>query len=172
MPVWLQIVIGIVGLLGTILGILGVSAYINERAKHRATRVNLEEDERERQLKELENQRKLANIREVFKEEVAPIKKELKEIRNQLEDNTKATVTELRCDMKDHRDRYLDRGFATVSEKAAFNDLYDDYKGLGGNHFKNYVDGWKHDVDVLPNEKQKRKTSKTPKKLVLVENKK
>lgn len=173
MPVWLQIVLGIIGAIGTLGGVLGFSAYLSARAKHRAELLNAQEDRDNAELEEMKQKRYEDRLRSIIQEEIKPIKLELEGIKEQLTDNTRATVTELRCDMKDHRDRYIDKGFATSSEKAAFNDLYNDYKGLGGNHFKNYVDQWKEDVELLPSEKKTRKQTKRkqPKKQLLVENK-
>ena len=61
MPVWLQIVVAIVGAVGTICGILGITAYIQERSKHKAQRKNKEEDDEE--AKKLEEQKKLEQIK-------------------------------------------------------------------------------------------------------------
>ena len=51
-------------------------------------------------------------------------------------------------------------------DKASWMELYNTYGKLGGNHFKEYVDGWKDDVKNLPTEKKKAKSKQR-----LVENK-
>jgi hypothetical protein len=48
------------------------------------------------------------------------------------------------------RDRYRELGYASRNDKAAWNQLYNDYRDLGGNHFKEDVDQWKDEVNSLP----------------------
>jgi hypothetical protein len=56
--------------------------------------------------------------------------------------------------MKQARDHYMAQGYASASDVASWNELYNTYSKLGGNHFKEYVDAWKADVDKLPRERQ------------------
>lgn len=98
------------------------------------------EDERKRQ-EDWEN-RVLAIIN--------PLAEKLDQIQEDLKLNKSATTTSLRTDLMLLRDRYRDLGYATRNDKAAWNQLYNDYKDLGGNHFKEYVDQWKEEVNNLP----------------------
>lgn len=74
----------------------------------------------------------------------------IEEIGKKLDLNTEANVTKLRDAMKDRRDRLLERGWASASDRAAWQDLYNVYANLGGNHFREYVNQWQHDVMNLP----------------------
>lgn len=57
-----------------------------------------------------------------------------------MELNHKATVTSLRSMMKSLRDRYIQQGYADTGDKGTWNELYEDYAEMGGNHFKQWVD--------------------------------
>lgn len=157
MPDWLTIVVAVVGLLGTVLGVLGVSGYIGERAKHKAEIRNKQEDRTAAELQKAAEQRLNATIRSAFKEEIAPVNKKLDDIsteidhiKHDLADNTVGTVTILRDRMKAILDDCRDAGYATTSTKGNWHELYKTYAGLGGNHFREYVDAWKHELDELP----------------------
>lgn len=164
MPVWLQIISVIAGIVGTLLGIFGISAYINERMKHKATRKNQEEDE----IAELKHQKHLEELRAIIREENKDIKDDISSIKDNLALNTKGTVTILRNDMKKSLDYCKKQGYVSRSDKINWNELYSTYGELGGNHFKEFVNGWKEELEELPVE-EKVKTKRTKK--VLVEDK-
>ena len=164
MPVWLQIISVIAGIVGTLLGIFGISAYINERMKHKATRKNQEEDE----IAELKHQKHLEELRAVIREENASIKDDISSIKDNLALNTKGTVTILRNDMKKSLDYCKKQGYVSRSDKINWNELYSTYGELGGNHFKEFVNGWKEELEDLPVEE---KVKSKRKKKVLVEDK-
>ena len=75
---------------------------------------------------------------------------DIKDIKVGLELNHKATVTSLRSMMKTLRDRYIQQGYADTGDKGTWNELYEDYAEMGGNHFKQWVDIWKEEVNSLP----------------------
>jgi len=157
MPEWLTIAISIIGLLGTVLGVLGISGYLGERAKHKAEVKNRQEDKNEQQLQEAANLQLQTTIKEAFKEEVLPISEklddighELEEIKEDLSANTVGTVTILRDRMKAILDDCRADGSASTNTKGNWHELYKTYKDLGGNHFKEYVDAWKQELDDLP----------------------
>lgn len=157
MESWLEITIAIVGLLGTVFGVLGISGYLGERAKHKAEKQNKKEDQQEKQLQEAADQRLRDGIRGVFKEENKPINDKLDNItadviaiKEDLANNTKGTVTLLRNDMKKSLDYCKRQGYAGASDRANWHELYNTYGKLGGNHFKEYVDAWKEELEKLP----------------------
>lgn len=157
MPDWLTIVIAVVGLLGTVLGVLGISGYLGERAKHKAELRNRREDQTASELQAVAEQRLNTTIRSAFKEEVRPINEKLDAIsveidglKRDLADNTVGTVTLLRDRMKAILDDCRDAGYATTGTKGNWHELYKTYAGLGGNHFREYVDAWKQELDDLP----------------------
>ncbi len=157
MPDWLTIMIAVIGLIGTVLGVLGVSGYLGERARHRAEKKNKQEDKTEEEIRAAEDQRLKDTVRGVFQEEnksinakLDNITAEVEEIKSDLADNTNGTVTLLRNDMKKLLDSCRKQGYASTSDKANWHELYNTYKNLGGNHFKEYVDAWKEEFDDLP----------------------
>lgn len=81
---------------------------------------------------------------------IQPIDQKIDLIKADLVANKNATVTSLRADMMILRDRFRDQGFATPNDKAAWNQLYNDYADMGGNHFREYVDQWRDEVNNLP----------------------
>lgn len=157
MESWLEITIAIVGLLGTVLGVLGISGYLGERAKHKAELKNKEEDQAVEEKRTAAEQRLKVTVRDVFKEEVHPINakldnitKEIEEIKSDLADNTVGTVTLLRDRMKAILDECREAKFASTGTKANWHELYNTYRSLGGNHFREYVDAWKQELEELP----------------------
>lgn len=149
--------IAIVGLFGTIFGALGLSGYLGERARFKAEQRNKRDEEEENEASERKRQRLEESVRNVFKEEIRPTNEhlvemsaEIKEIKQDLADNTVGTVTILRDRMKQILDDCRDAGFAPTSTKANWTELYNTYRSLGGNHFKEYVDAWKHEMETLP----------------------
>lgn len=93
-------------------------------------------------------------ISETLTEGLQPVYTKLDQLSASLADNTTGTVTLLRETMKQARDHYMAQGYASASDVASWNELYNTYSKLGGNHFKEYVDAWKADVDKLPREHQ------------------
>ena len=146
MPVWLTVILA----LG---GSALITLIVNTIWRHSAAKIarikELEkkaeddarhEEERKRQ-EEWEN--KVLAI-------IHPLAEKLDQIQEELKLNNSATTTSLRTDLMLLRDRYRDLGYASRNDKAAWNQLYNDYKELGGNHFKEYVDQWKEEVNNLP----------------------
>ena len=122
MPTWLTIVIAVSSALLGIGGGIGLSTYMSERMKHRAIRNNLKEDKK---LEELENARQEANLKQLTSavEAVvlplfAPLSKDVAEIKKDLQNNTKGTVTILRNDMKKSLDYCKRQGYASASDRA------------------------------------------------------
>lgn len=160
MPVWVQVMNIVLGIIGTLFGIFGISAYINERMKHKASKKNKQDDE----IQELIHQKHLEELRAVIREENKGIKDDIATIKDNLALNTKGTVTILRNDMKKSLDYCKHQGYVTRSDKANWKELYTTYAELGGNHFKEYVDVWKEELEELP-VKDKEEVKKSRKKL-------
>lgn len=146
MPIWLTIILALGG--STLITLI-----VNTIWRHSATKIarikELEkkaeddarhEEERKRQ-EEWEN--KVLAI-------IQPLIEKLDQIQEELKLNKAATTTSLRTDLMLLRDRYRELGYASRNDKAAWNQLYNDYRDLGGNHFKEYVDQWKDEVNSLP----------------------
>lgn len=86
---------------------------------------------------------------ETLQKALSPIDEKLDKISASLENNTAGTVTLLRETMKQTRDQYGAQNYVSSSDCASWHELYNTYKKLGGNHFAEYVDAWKDDVDQL-----------------------
>jgi len=153
-----------------ILGVFGVSIYFAERAKHKAGRKNRKElekeeaEKKEAEQKEALKQQQYENaLRAIIREENASLKADTKEIKKDLADNTKGTVTILRNDMKKSLDYCKKQGFASASDRANWHELYNTYGELGGNHFKEFVDAWKDELEALPLKPKKTRAKKEDK---------
>ena len=147
-------------------GLFGVTVYFSERARQKAGKKNRKELEKEEKnkLEALKLQEYENSLRVIIREENASLKEDVSEIKENLQDNTKGTITLLRNDMKKSLDYCKRQGYASSSDKANWHELYNTYGKLGGNHFKEFVDAWKQELDELPThpdeEAPKKKTRK------------
>ena len=73
------------------------------------------------------------------------------------------TLTLLRDRMKTSLNFCRKQKWACSSDKANWFELYNTYKTMGGNHFKEYVDQWKQEMESLPSEEEYRKIKKDKK---------
>ena len=74
----------------------------------------------------------------------------MSEVKKQLTLDKEATVVQLRTTMKSKRDEFCSQGYVESSDKSNWIELYNRYRDMGGNHFAEYVDGWKQDIENLP----------------------
>ena len=168
MPVWLQILIAIVGALGTICGILGITAYISERQKHKAHKKNEAEDRQQAELEELKHQKYMNELRAIVKDEneksVAPIQSKIDELDVKVTkiDNRLAKVEDGTLDTL--RDRILsayykckEKGYRTQYDFENVHHMYKDYLALDGNSF---VEDCMKKFDALPGEEDFNKTKR------------
>lgn len=167
----------ILSLVLSTLVLLGVGAYFAERMRHRAGKRNNKIDEKEArkaaeaaQLRALEHAQYKAELTSIINAAIAPIASDVAQIKSDLSKNTEGTITLLRTDMKNNLDAYKARGYASAGDRANWNELYNTYDRLGGNHFREYVDGWKEELMNLPFKKETAKKT-TKKKTLLVEKK-
>ena len=163
----IQLVLLILNGLIALGGFLGLGIYFAERARYKAGKKNRREQARE----DAEENAKNENLRKIIREENKPLQDKIDDIDVKVEDikedlkiNTEGTVTSLRDRMHAILDESRDRGYATPSTKANWDDLYNTYKKLGGNHFREYVDRWKEALNKLPDEPQARPARTNKKK--------
>ena len=135
---WYQII----SLIISALSLLGFGTVMKTLITERHERKKQETKE----AKELAKKEKQEEIREVIKDELAPLKRSLDTLEVNLDKNTKGSVTLLRNDMKTSLDMCRKQHYATATDKANWNELYNAYTELGGNHFKEYVDQWKEEM--------------------------
>ena len=148
-----QMVISIIGVVVSVLTLFGLGVVMKHfwDDKHEAKKASRTE-EKERAKKERQEE-----IREVIQEELKPLKEEVASVKEGVDNLQKgvarlqsSVVTIDRIIMKITLDGYKQQGYASASDRAAWKETYDDYKDLGGNHFKEYVDEWKNILDNLP----------------------
>jgi hypothetical protein len=146
MPVWLTIFLA---LGGSVL----ISLIVNSIWRHGAAKINrIKELEKkaEDDARHEEEKKRQEDWEQKVLDLIHPLSMKLDAIQEELKLNKAATTTSLRTDLMLLRDRFRDQGYATRNDKAAWNQLYNDYKDLGGNHFREYVDQWKDEVNNLP----------------------
>lgn len=112
-----------------------------------------EHDELMKIRADAEHQKRDEEILKAIRKEMAPVSEGISSIKQDLEADRAATVISIRSNMKQLRDKYLKQGFADTGDKATWNELYKNYSALGGNHFKEYVDQWKTEINNLPHDK-------------------
>ncbi|MBP5467693.1 MAG: hypothetical protein J6Z11_00445 [Candidatus Riflebacteria bacterium] len=101
-------------------GLFGVTVYFSERARQKAGKKNRKELEKEEKnkLEALKLQEYENSLRVIIREENASLKEDVSEIKENLQDNTKGTITLLRNDMKKSLDYCKRQGYASSSDKA------------------------------------------------------
>lgn len=148
------------GALSTLVGLLIKNA-AQKKFDAQAKKTQEYEELKHKQRKE---ERK-KEISEVVDEALIPvidriddIDKKVDNIQKDRQKEKDATVVTMRIKMMELRDVYVKRGWCDSHEKATWNELYNRYRDLGGNHFLEYVDNYKKEIEKLPDVK------KTPKK--------
>lgn len=178
LPTWLQIIIAIFGLIGTVLGILGITAYISERMKHKAQRRNQQEDKELSDIENFKHQHYLNELRSIIKEEnqisVAPIIADVSRIQSQIKILADGSTDMLRERILSTYYKCMEKGYRTQYDYENVDHMHKDYIGLGGNSF---VETCVAKIKALPSEeefKAKKKTTRKPrqtKKQILLEDK-
>lgn len=171
---WYEILVLVLGIVGSAFGIFGISAYINERMKHKASKKNKKEDDREAQ--KLEEQKRLEKMRhEEYKAELTqiiggalqPIVKDLELIKSDIALVKRGVQVTCRNDLEDLADRADKQGYMSSYDKQRFESSYQSYHALGKN---GVMDARRDRVLALPENKSvaKKRTTKA-KKQILVE---
>ena len=147
MPEWLSILLGILGSLG----ILSATGKFIFDAAVKRTKMQIEK------IHAYDEQEQTEHLRTIIKDELRPVREDVSDIRldisevkKQLTLDKEATVVQLRTTMKSKRDEFCSQGYVESSDKSNWIELYNRYRDMGGNHFAEYVNGWKQDVENLP----------------------
>ena len=147
MPEWLSILLGILGSLG----ILSAAGKFIFDAAVKRTKTQIEK------IQAYDEQEQTEYLRTIIKDELRPmcenvsdIRSNIAEVKEQLALDKEATIVQLRTTMKSKRDEFCSQGYVESSDKSNWIELYNRYRDMGGNHFAEYVDGWKRDVETLP----------------------
>ena len=144
---WLSILLGILGSLGIL---SAVGKFIFD-AVVRRTETQVEK------IQAYDEQEQIKYLRTIIKDELQPLREDVSDIRSDISEVKKqltldkeATVVQLRTTMKSKRDEFCSQGYVESSDKSNWIELYNRYRDMGGNHFAEYVDGWKQDIENLP----------------------
>ena len=147
MPEWLSILLGILGSLG----ILSAAGKFIFDAVVKRTKTQIEK------IQAYDEQEQTKHLRTIIKNELQPVREvitdirsDIAEVKKQLALDKEATIVQLRTTMKSKRDEFCSQSYVESSDKSNWIELYNRYRDMGGNHFAEYVDGWKHDVEDLP----------------------
>ena len=158
----------------SILSLLGVGTIMQLfwKDRHEKRKQNSEE------VKEQEKKERQEEIREVIKEEITPLRKEVKDIQQQLEINKEGTKAGLRNDLLNSYYSCSKKGYRTNEDIMNWEDMTEAYYNLGGNSFIVEIDKIINSIDseekYLAKKKQKAKDKKErdkKKKTLLNENK-
>ena len=172
-PLWLQILSVVFGILGVIATALGLSAYFAERAKHKAQKKNDEEDKKE--AEEAEKQQKLEEleVNEIMKNlavqladilmpkiklaiaaELEPVKEDLAKVKSGVQ------VT-CRYDLDELTNKADAQGWLSQYDKDRYKQMYLSYHSLGEN---GVMDAAYQRIIALPNKPPVRRRKNTSKK--------
>lgn len=153
----LKLAVSICALVVSILTLCGFGVFMSLHTKKRFEKREAERQAIEDAKTKANNEALMKLINAALDVRITPLANDVTSIKSNLSLNTEGTVTLLRNDMKKALDYYKERGWASTNDKASWMELYKTYEKLGGNHFKEYVDGWKQEVKDLPLEKKKTK---------------
>lgn len=144
LPAWLITTISLIGstIITTVVGLIIKHYFTKFMNKKEAEQLKREKENQElmefREQKHREERK--ADVLENVGALIKPLEQKIDRIENIVLVDKEATITDIRASMKSMRDRYKAQGFADAGDKATWNELYDNYKQMGGNHFKEYVD--------------------------------
>lgn len=140
---WFTIVTSVLTILAvpTLCGLLWKDLYARKKE-------NNDENKRIREEKNLEK------IRGVIREETAPIYNEIAQVNEAVKIMKEGDTTLLRDRMQCSLNYCKKQGYRTSADLASWNEMYNSYKNLGGNHFKEYVNAWKEEMENLPSEEE------------------
>jgi hypothetical protein len=140
---WFTIVTSILTILAvpTLCGLLWKDLYTRKK----------ENNDENRKMKEEKN---LEKIRTVIKEENAPIREEIIKVNEAISALKEGNTTLLRDRMQCSVGFCKRQGYKTSTDLASWNEMYNSYQKLGGNHFKEYVNAWKEEMEELPTEEE------------------
>lgn len=136
MPVWLTILLGVLGGTGLIgLIVKDIYSWVKGSTKKAVERTKLQKQE---------------EMREVIQQELAPLEERMRKIEENTKKSLEADILVLRCNIKIIRDRAKRAKVLDVGDKLTADQLYERYKDLGGNEFKTCVDRWMKTIRDCP----------------------
>lgn len=160
LPLWLNTLItaAISALATTIVSLVlkySITHHLNKRDKKLEELEALKHEARERERKK--------EMIGVFDDSIKPVVEKVDRLDNKVDQiykdqklDKQATIVTMRVKMMELHDRYMERGYCNSGEKSTWHELYNKYKELGGNHFREYVDQYKTEIEMLPDKDEKR----------------
>lgn len=133
MPDWVANVSLILSIVVSIFGLCGFSVYINERVKHRASKKNIKEDEKEAEFKKIEEMEYRKLLKEVVVKEVSPLINSVDDIKKDIEKLKHGVQASNRADLESLVEKADTQGYLSKYEKERFEQLYTAYHTLGKN---------------------------------------
>lgn len=131
MPAWLSIIIGVISAIGTIGGVLGVTSYMQERAKRKAQIRNREDDEAE----ELKQQAYENRLRNIIKEENQSLKDSIKDLKDQITKVEGASLSTIRDAITSCYYKCVAKGYRNDYDYENVHHMYENYVELHGNSY-------------------------------------
>ena len=145
----------LIGLISAIVSTIvttSVGLVVKKSVEKRFDRKEAARTELEKLQEEKRRQERREDVLQTLHEELKPLIDKVDNMQKALNLDVEGTVTQLREFMKLSRDRFVEQGYISASDYASWHELYSTYKKLGGNHFREYVDAWKDDVESLQRE--------------------
>ena len=158
LPIWLEILLAVIGLLGSIMGILGITTYISKRAEHKADKKNKEEDK----IDMLKYNGYKQELKEIIDEALVPLKEDLIEVKDSLSSVKKGTQATCRNDLEEMFAQAEKQGYCSNEDKQKFEATYQAYHQLGKN---GVMDAKREKLLAMPEIKIKKQNSRKVKVL-------
>lgn len=144
-------------LLLTIWSVLGLGSVMGSLIKHwidkRRKKKEQLEDDHDTVQKQKRDEETRCLIRSELKqvsEKIDKLQEDVTNIQGQAALNAEGSVTLLRDRMKCSLNYCKRQGYKTWDDARNWNELFKTYTNLGGNHFREYVNSWKEEMDALP----------------------
>lgn len=162
LPAWVITLITLAGstAITTIVGLIIKYKFDKEIKKKEAREATVKAQEEE--LRDFREKQQREERKKDLTEIIKPLEEKIDNLHNNLDLNTTGTITLLRDRMKCSLNFCKKQGFVTATDIANWMEMYNAYKDLGGNHFREYVDAWKFDMCNLPTEDEFNKIAVPP----------
>lgn len=147
MPEWLQITATAISIIASLFGLCGISIYINERVKHRASKKNEQEDKEQEAIEQAKNEHYKQIIIQAISEKIDPVENELSEVRDDIKKLKAGVQASNRADLQVLVDKAKNQNWLSQYDKHRFYQLYQAYHNLGKN---GVMDAYKDKVLALP----------------------
>lgn len=147
MPEWLQTTAAAISIITGLFGLCGISIYINERVKHRASKKNEQEDKEQEAVEQAKNEYYKQILIETISEKIDPIENELSDVRDDIKKLKAGVQASNRADLEVLVDKAENQKWLSQYDKQRFYQLYQAYHSLGKN---GVMDAAKDKVLALP----------------------